>query len=66
MTTYTNYNTNETILSIFQQFPGAINLVMIQQYYSPLNEHQLQAILGQLVAEGSIVAIENGYYRLAQ
>ena len=65
MTTHTNYNTPESILSIFQQYHGTFNLTMIQQYYSPLNEHELQSILAQLVADGSIKLIENNYYVLA-
>lgn len=63
---YTNYNTPESILSIFTQYKGPFNLAMIQHYYSPLNDHALQSILDQLVETGSIVAIENGYYRLTQ
>ncbi len=62
---HTNYHTKESILTIFQQYPGPFNVTLIQQYYSPLTTHQLQAILDQLVADGSITAIENGYYRLA-
>ena len=64
MTTFTNYTTKESILNIFTEYHGPFNLTMIQQYYSPLNEHELQTILTQLVADGSIVAVENGYYRL--
>lgn len=63
---YTHYNTPESILSIFTQYKGPFNLAMLQHYYSPLDDHSLQAILNQLVEAGSIVAIENGYYRLAQ
>ena len=62
---HTNYHTKDTILTIFQTYSGPFNVVLIQHYYSPLTTHQLQAILDQLVADGSITAIENGYYRLA-
>ena len=64
MTTFTNYTTKATILNIFTEYLGPFNLALIKQYYSPLNEHELQSILDQLVADGSITALDNGYYRL--